>query len=266
MSLAIFTAYVGMILAPGTLHPFLKVVAILAISLGAGGAGCLNMAFEAHIDATMHRTKNRPIPQSYINANDAITLGMILSGLGIILLSLTTNPWAATLLGFTIFFYAVVYTLWLKPRTDQNIVIGGLSGALPPLIGWTSISPDFSFFPWIMVAIIFFWTPAHFWVVSILAAEDYKLAKLPMLPNTKGIKTTKEQILYYTLLTLLLSYLPYAMNFKGLAYLGFVNVIGSFYLAINIYVLYSDEKKYLFYSFFASLIYLFFLFLSFVIF
>ena len=195
MSLAIFTSVCGLLLAPNQIHPFLIFVAILCISIGAGASGAINMWYDQDIDGLMVRTKGRPIPQGKISALDALGFGTILAIISVLVLGLAVNYFAAFLLFFSIFFYIFIYTIWLKRRTPQNIVIGGAAGAFPPVIGWACSTGDISVFPLILFLIIFMWTPPHFWALALYKDIEYSKAKVPMLPVVKGKKITKMQIM-----------------------------------------------------------------------
>src|SRR3984893_8844933 len=208
MSLVVFTALVGLVLAPGHLHPVIGFTALLCIAVGAGAAGALNMWFEADIDALRARTACRPIPRGRILPGEALAFGLTLAGGSIVVLGLLVNVLAAGLLAFTIFFYAVVYTMWLKRSTPQNIVIGGLAGALPPAVGWAAASGTAPLNAWLLVAIIFFWTPPHFWALSLTMGDDYERAGVPMLPVAKGEAATRRQILIYSLILVPLAIVP----------------------------------------------------------
>lgn len=203
MSLVVFTALAGALLAPGTLHPLLLVLSIAAIAVGAGASGALNMVFDADIDAIMSRTRTRPLPSGRVSRDAALSFGIVLSAGSVMVLAFASNYVAAALLAFTIFFYVVIYTLVLKRRTPQNIVIGGAAGALPPVVGWAAVTGDVTLVPLVMFGIIFLWTPAHFWALAILKRDDYALAGIPMLPCVASAKSTRRQILFYAVLTAL---------------------------------------------------------------
>ncbi len=200
MSLVVFTALVGLLVAPVSLHPVEAFSAILFVALGAGASGALNMWWDADIDAVMKRTARRPVPSGKVQPGEALGIGMALSGISVVMLWLTTNWVAAALLAFTIFFYAVVYSMWLKRLTPQNIVIGGAAGAFPPMIGWVCATGSVSVEAFLMFAIIFMWTPPHFWALALFMKEDYHTAGVPMLTVTHGRKATRAHILAYTLL------------------------------------------------------------------
>ncbi|MFZ1347517.1 MAG: heme o synthase [Tabrizicola sp.] len=200
MSLVVFTALVGLLVAPVSLHPVEAFSAILFIALGAGASGALNMWWDADIDAVMKRTAKRPVPAGRVQAGEALAVGLALSGISVVMLGLATNLMAAGLLAFTIFFYAVVYSMWLKRTTPQNIVIGGAAGAFPPMIGWVCATGSVSVAAFLMFALIFMWTPPHFWALALFMKEDYHAAGVPMLTVTHGRKATRVHILVYTLL------------------------------------------------------------------
>ena len=200
MSLVVFTALVGLLVAPVGLHPVEGLAAILFIALGAGASGALNMWWDADIDAVMKRTARRPVPSGRVEAGEALAIGLALSGISVVMLGLATNLMAAALLAFTIFFYAVVYSVWLKRLTPQNIVIGGAAGAFPPMIGWVAATGQVSLEAALMFGLIFMWTPPHFWALALFMKEDYHTAGVPMLTVTHGRKATRAHILVYTLL------------------------------------------------------------------
>lgn len=200
MSLVVFTALVGLLVAPVGVHPVVGFASVLFIALGAGASGALNMWWDADIDAVMKRTQNRPVPSGRVQPGEALGLGMALSGIAIVMLALSANLFAAGLLAFTIFFYAVVYSMWLKRLTPQNIVIGGAAGAFPPMIGWAVATGGVSIESLLMFGIIFMWTPPHFWALALFLKKDYDTAGVPMLTVTHGRKETRRQILIYTVL------------------------------------------------------------------
>ena len=222
MSLVIFTGAVGVFVAPVHIHPFLAFASILFIAIGAGASGALNMWWDADIDLVMKRTKGRPVPSGRVTAQDAKILGLWLSVISVVMLGLTANILAAGLLAFTIFFYAVVYSMWLKRSTPQNIVIGGAAGAFPPMIGWAVATGDISLDSILMFGLIFMWTPPHFWALALFMNDDYTAAGVPMLPVTHGKRETRKQILIYTVLLA-----PVGMV------LAFSQIGGPVYLAIS---------------------------------
>jgi len=218
MSLVVFTAFVGLLLAPGGINPFVGAVAILCIAIGAGASGALNMWYDSDIDAVMSRTANRPIPAGRIERDHALVLGLVLSSFSVCLLGLATNWLAAGLLAFTVFFYAVVYTVWLKRSTPQNIVIGGAAGAFPPMIGWAAVTGTISLESVVLFLIIFLWTPPHFWALALYKQSDYGAANIPMLPNVAGERVTKIQIFVYSLLLVGSTLIPGLTGFMGPVY------------------------------------------------
>ncbi|MBA2589615.1 MAG: protoheme IX farnesyltransferase [Alphaproteobacteria bacterium] len=230
MSLVILTGLAGIVVAPGHVHPLTAFTALLCIAVAAGASGCLNMAYDSDIDVLMARTATRPIPMGYVAREDALAFGWTLSVAAVATMGLFVNFLAAGLLAFTVFFYVVVYTLWLKRRTPQNIVIGGLSGALPPAIGWASVTGDLSLAPLLLVAIIFMWTPPHFWALSLWRASDYARAGIPMLPVVKGKAHTRFQILLYTLVLVPLGVAPAFLNIGGPLYLVVSTGLGLWFL------------------------------------
>jgi protoheme IX farnesyltransferase len=218
MSLVVFTALVGLYVAPGHLHPVIASTALLCIAVGAGAAGALNMWYDADIDARMARTAGRPIPRGDVTPGEAAAFGMTLAAFSIATLGVLVNWFAAALLAFTIFFYVVIYTMWLKRSTPQNIVIGGAAGALPPMIGWAAVTGSLSIEPIVLFLIIFFWTPPHFWALSLYRTEDYARAGIPMLPVVAGDAATRRQILLYTLILAPLGAAPWFLGYASLAY------------------------------------------------
>jgi len=245
MSLVVFTGLAGIVAAPGHVHPLTAFTALLCIAVAAGASGCLNMAYDSDIDRLMTRTATRPIPMGHVAREDALAFGWTLSVASVATMGLFVNFLAAGLLAFTVFFYVVVYTLWLKRRTPQNIVIGGLSGALPPAIGWASVTGDLSLAPLLLVAIIFMWTPPHFWALSLWRSGDYARAGVPMLPVVKGKPHTRFQILLYTLVLVPLGVLPAFLHIGGWLYLAASGGIGVWFLweAIATYFEKNEEKE-----------------------
>jgi protoheme IX farnesyltransferase len=218
MALAVFTAFVGLVAAPGIINPAVAVTAILAIALGAGAAGALNMWYDADIDAVMSRTSRRPIPSGRVMRAEALGLGLVLSTLSVLALGMLAGWLAAALLAFTIFFYVVVYTMWLKRSTPQNIVIGGAAGALPPVIGWAAATGSVGLESAILFLIIFFWTPPHFWALALFKSGDYDAAGIPMMPNVAGEASTRKQILAYSLLLAPVGVAPWLSGFASGVY------------------------------------------------
>jgi protoheme IX farnesyltransferase len=232
MSLVVFTALTGLVCAPTAVNPILGAVAILCIAVGAGASGALNMWYDADIDAQMRRTRGRPVPAGKVQGADALALGVVLSLFSVMLMGMALNWLAAGLLAFTIVFYAVVYTMWLKRWTAQNIVIGGLAGALPPVIGWASATGDAPLNAWLLCAIIFMWTPPHFWALSLYTSEDYAKAGVPMMPVVKGAKSTRTQILVYSLLLIPVCLAPAFTGLGGPIYLGVAGLGGLVFLLL----------------------------------
>ncbi len=265
MSLVVFTGIVGLLLAPGSIHPVIAFAAILCIAVGSGAAGALNMWYERDIDVLMERTKDRPLPQGRIQAGEVLGFGLTLAIGSVLVMYLLVNFWASFYLAVAIFFYVCIYTLWLKRKTPQNIVIGGAAGALPPVIGWAAVMNETSLLPWILFGIIFLWTPAHFWALALSRHEDYAKAKIPMLPVISGLEATKSQILIYILGLVPLTLLPVYEGELGLLYGGVALVLGGVFLVCGIKVKYSQESKEGVRLFFYSIIYLFLLFAAMVV-
>ncbi|NKK81446.1 heme o synthase [Rhizobium leguminosarum] len=236
MSLVVFTAFAGLVLAPGHIHPVLGVIAILCIAVGAGASGALNMWYDADIDAIMSRTANRPIPAGRIAPSEALAFGLVLSGFSVVILGLAVNWLSAGILAFTIFFYAVVYTMWLKRSTPQNIVIGGAAGAFPPMIGWACVTNSVTIESTVLFLIIFLWTPAHFWALALFKMRDYEAVGVPMLPNVAGERVTKHQIVAYAVLTAVCAVLPSFLGFASLGYGLVAAVLGAIFIYCSIAV------------------------------
>ncbi|MDD1537091.1 MULTISPECIES: heme o synthase [unclassified Bradyrhizobium] len=238
MSLVIFTALVGMAMAPGHFHPVLAFTSLLCIAVGAGASGALNMALEGDIDSKMSRTANRPIPRGRITRPEAMAFGLTLSFFSVMTLGILVNWIAGSLLAFTIFFYVVIYTMGLKRWTAQNIVIGGAAGALPPVVAWAAVTGTVDVEPLLLFAIIFFWTPPHFWALALFRSDDYARAGIPMLPNVAGPDATRLQILLYTIVLIAVAAAPWALGYFDAVY-GIVSLIlgaGMLVLAINVYL------------------------------
>ena len=242
MSLVIFTCAVGLLTAPNLVSTKDAIIGILLVSLGAGAAGALNMWYESDLDALMTRTCLRPIPTGKINRNQALIFGVMLSIISVVSLDYFTNRISASLLLLTILFYVLVYTVWLKRRTPQNIVIGGAAGAFPPVIGWTIATGSISIEPVTFFLTIFFWTPSHFWALSLYKSDDYKKANIPMLPLTNGVESTKLNIFIYSLLMLPVIIFPYTINFVGLVFL-IPSILLTLYYNFLCYELYSFKKN-----------------------
>ena len=236
MILVIFTAFVGMMLAPETILPIDYFLVLLSISLGAGSSAAINMWFDEDIDKAMERTKTRPIPLGIISKVEALIFGLISGIISLFMMYYFSNTLATGLLLFTILFYIVIYTFWLKRTTSLNIVIGGAAGAIPPIIGWTAVIPEISYLPIMLFLIIFFWTPPHFWALSVYRFNDYEKVKVPMLPNVKSIADTKNQIVYYTIILIILSYTPLYSNLISYIYFIMASVL-NFVLISNAFKL-----------------------------
>jgi protoheme IX farnesyltransferase len=232
MSLVVFTALVGLVLAPQRIHPVLEAIALLCIAVGAGAAGALNMWWDADIDAVMSRTKDRPIPAGRMQPGEALTFGLVLATGSVVMLGLAANWLAAGLLAFTIFFYAVIYTMWLKRTTAQNIVIGGAAGAFPPMVAWAAASGTVSLDSVILFLIIFFWTPPHFWALALMKSDEYAKAGVPMLPVVAGPDATRRQILLYSLIYAPLGVLPWPLGMAGPLYGGIAIVAGALFIGL----------------------------------
>lgn len=262
MSLVIFTGFVGYWIAPGAadLHPFLAFIGILSLSIGAGAAGAINMWYDRDIDKIMKRTEGRPIPQGRIVPDEALGFGIFLSLLSVMMMGLAVNWTAALILGFANFFYVVVYTMWLKRTTPQNIVIGGAAGAFPPMIGWAMATGAVTIEPLILFAIIFFWTPPHFWALSLFANEDYKRANIPMMSVVAGERSTKIQMLAYSLIMLPLAIAPTFFGFASMIYGMVASSLTLFFIYTSVRVLLSNDLKHAKLMFGYSVFYLFALF------
>ena len=240
MSLVIFTALVGMVAARGELNIALGAVSLLAIAVGAGASGALNMWWDADIDAVMARTVGRPIPQGLVPRPEAAAFGGFLSLFSVVLLALSSNYLAAGLLAFTIFFYVVIYSMWLKRSTPQNIVIGGAAGALPPVVGWAAATGAAPIDAWVLFLIIFLWTPPHFWALALYREGDYARAGIPMMPNVKGERSTKRQIFAYAVVLAVTGLAPFVMDFAGVFYLAVASSFGAGFVYLSYQLLQSD--------------------------
>jgi protoheme IX farnesyltransferase len=267
MSLVIFSGFAGLWVAPGfsDLHPFLAFVAMLCLAVNAGAAGAINMWYDRDIDAIMNRTKERPLPLGKMHPDEALSFGLVLSVLSVLTMGIALNWVAAGLLAFANFFYVVIYTMWLKRTTPQNIVIGGAAGAFPPMIGWAAVTGDITLASVALFAIIFFWTPPHFWALSLFANADYKRAKVPMLPVTHGENHTKIQMIIYCILLTPLSVTPYFLGVSGIAYAIAAFVMSLFFLYSSIKVLNDQTYKSAKLMFGYSVFYLFAIFLALMI-
>ena len=263
MSLVIFTCVVGLLIAPIQVDFFTAMFSLTAVAIGAGAAGTLNMWYESDIDALMQRTCLRPIPTGKVSRNQALIFGVITSFTSVILLYAFSNFLSALMLSITILFYVIIYTIWLKQRTPQNIVIGGAAGAFPPIIGWTIATNTITFEPIFLFLIIFFWTPSHFWALSLYKIEDYSNAKIPMLPVVSGVKSTKINIFVYSIILVIISIIPYFFGYFGLTYLISSVFLGSYYIYLCYDLLsHSDRDKIIAKKIFIySILYLFLIFI-----
>ena len=265
MSLVVFTGLVGLLLAPDSIHPVLAVVAVICIAVGAGASGAINMWYDRDIDAVMARTKSRPIPSGRIEPEVALGFGISLSLGAVMLMGLAVNWVAAGLLAFTIFFYIIIYTIVLKRRTPQNIVIGGASGAFPPMIGWAAVTGDISLASIILFAIIFLWTPPHFWALALYRCEDYEKANIPMLPVISGKKVTRWHIFLYTLALVPVTLAPNLIGLSGLIYGVSALFLGLIFVVLSIATLKESGVKNARRLFPFSILYLFLLFVFLII-
>tara|TARA_Y100000589_G_C27129631_1_gene620015 strand:+ start:221 stop:1138 length:918 start_codon:yes stop_codon:yes gene_type:complete len=260
MSLVVFSGLAGLLLAPGTLHPILAIVAVLCIAVGSGAAGAINMWYDRDIDAVMERTKLRPIPNGRIAPGDALGFGIVLAVGSVAIMGLTVSIPAALILTVAILFYVFVYTIWLKRRTPQNIVIGGAAGAFPPMIGWASVTGSISIESIVLFALIFFWTPPHFWSLALYRAGDYEKAGVPMLPVVAGKRETKRQIIIYTLLLLPLAVAPALLGVTGWLYGVFSLILSLLFLVAAVLVWVDETERASRRMFTFSIVYLFLLF------
>ena len=267
MSLVIFTCVVGLLIAPIQVDFFTAMFSLIAVAIGAGAAGTLNMWYESDIDALMQRTCLRPIPTGKVSRNQALIFGVLTSFISVIMLYAFSNFLSALMLSITILFYVIIYTIWLKRRTSQNIVIGGAAGAFPPIIGWTIATNSITFEPIFLFLIIFFWTPSHFWALSLYKIEDYSNAKIPMLPIVSGIKSTKINIFVYSIILVIISIIPYFFGYFGLTYLISSIFLGSYYIYLCYDLLsHSDRDKIIAKKIFIySILYLFLIFITILI-
>ena len=267
MSLVIFTCVVGLIAAPVQVDFITSALSLCAVALGAGAAGALNMWYESDLDALMKRTCLRPIPTGKVSKNQALIFGLTTSFISVIALYYFSNLLSAVMLAITILFYVVIYTMWLKKLTPQNIVIGGAAGAFPPIIGWTIATGNITLEPILYFLIIFFWTPSHFWALSLYKTEDYNNANIPMLPVVAGIKITKVNIFVYGLILYIISLTPYYFGYLGLIYFSACLILGSYYvyLCYKLLIETVDENKFAKKIFIYSILYLFLIFIAILI-
>ena len=260
MSLVIFTGFVGLYLAPGDLHPVLAVISLIAIAAGAGASGAINQWYDRDIDAIMHRTRSRPIPSGEVAPSEALAFGITFSIISVLILSLSANFLAGGLLAFTIVFYGFIYTVWLKRSTAHNIVIGGAAGAFPPVIGWVAVTESVSIEPIILFSVIFFWTPPHFWALALVKRQDYKKAKIPMLPVVAGGNETRRQILTYSIIMVGVSLLPNFIGMSKILYGSLAGISGSIFLVLAFQLLRQQDDYRAMRLFKYSIAYLFILF------
>ncbi len=260
MTLVVFSGFAGLVLAPGEIHPFIAAIAVLCIALGSGAAGAINMWYDRDIDAIMKRTANRPIPAGRITPEGALEFGVVMAFASVFLMAVAVNYFAALLLLTAILFYTHIYTMWLKRRTPQNIVIGGAAGAFPPVIGWAAVTENISVEPLVLFLIIFLWTPPHFWALALCGCKDYAKANIPMLPVVAGEKKTKRQMLFYTLLLIPVTLLPAFIGTADHFYFIAAAVLNSVFLYHAVRVYRTQENAAYFAMFKFSVLYLFLLF------
>jgi protoheme IX farnesyltransferase len=260
MSLVVFTGLVGMFLAPVPIHPLIAAIGVLCIAVGAGAAGCINMWYERDVDALMTRTMDRPLPAGRVDPGTALGFGVSLAVGSVVLMYLAANVAAAALLALTIGFYVFIYTMWLKRRTPQNIVIGGAAGAFPPMIGWAVATGSVSLLPLILFAIIFMWTPPHFWALALYRAGDYAKAGIPMLPVVAGKPATRRQIVLYSALLVPLTLTPWMLHLTGAVYGIGAAMLGVMFFALALLVWFDDGERFARRLFGFSILYLFLLF------
>jgi protoheme IX farnesyltransferase len=265
MSLVIFTGFAGMFLAPASIHPLLFVISLFAIAAGAGASGAINQWYDRDIDAVMQRTQSRPIPSGAVEPAEALSFGLVISALSVLLLGLAANWLAAGLLAFTIFFYGVIYTIWLKRSTPQNIVIGGAAGALPPVIGWAAVTGTLSIEPLILFAIIFMWTPPHFWALALFRNDDYTRANVPMMPVVAGAAETRRQILIYAVLLAPLGVVPALIGMSSIFYGILAGALGLNFVRLSWQLFRAPDDQVARRLFGFSIVYLFLLFLALVV-
>jgi heme o synthase len=265
MSLVVFTGFVGLYLAPGHLHPVLAAIAVLCIAVGAGAAGAINMWYDRDIDAVMRRTRGRPLPAGRMAPGEALGFGCVLAGASVLIMGLGVNWVAAGLLALTIAFYVLVYTMWLKRRTPQNIVIGGAAGAFPPIVGWAAVTGSVGLPALLLFALIFFWTPPHFWALALYRSGDYERAGVPMLPVVAGARETKKQMLLYTVLLWPLALAPALIGVAGMVYGAVALVLSVLFTGAAIRVWRDGGERSAKQMFGFSILYLFLLFAFLVI-
>jgi len=266
MSLVVFTAFCGLSLAPGNIHPLIAISAILFITIGAGSAAAINMWYDRDIDAIMKRTQKRPIITGAINPDEALSFGVVTGVLSVILMALCVNITSAILLSITILYYVFIYTIWLKRSSIQNVVIGGAAGALPPMIGWAAVSGEVSWQSFTLFAIIFMWTPPHSWALALFRVQDYRDCGVPMMPVIKGDQYTKKQIFLYSILMVITTLLPYLLGMSSQIYLALALTLGAGFIYYTIKLFVDANNKYAKKLFWYSIFYLFAIFLSLLVF
>ncbi len=259
MFLVVFSSLAGLLVAPTKMHPLIASIAIICIMLGSGAAAVLNMWYDSDIDAIMERTKLRPLPRGAISRETAFHFGISLAVISVLIMGLVVNILSACLLAFSIFFYVVIYTIWLKRSTTSNIVIGGAAGAIPPVIGWAAASNNITYESLSLFLIIFLWTPPHFWALSLKIMDEYKKVKVPMLPVVKGVLHTQKQILFYSILMVISTYLPYFLGLNGIIYLSSTTILNIIFIYLSYKIYKSDSPKIYMALFSYSIIYLFLL-------
>jgi protoheme IX farnesyltransferase len=265
MSLVVFTALCGLLLAPGTVHPIIAFAAIICVTIGSGSAATINMWYDRDIDAVMKRTRKRPIITGIIDPDEALSFGIVTGVLSVIMMALCVNLVSAGLLAFTILYYVFIYTVWLKRTSIWNVVIGGAAGALPPMIGWAAVTGDVSWHSFTLFAIIFMWTPPHSWALALFRLQDYRDCSVPMLPVVKGTLYTKIQIILYTILMLITSSMPYFLGMSNVAYLVISSILGAVFLYYVFALFGNNELQNAKKLFFFSIFYLFSIFLSLIV-
>jgi heme o synthase len=266
MSLVVFTGYCGVNLAPGHIHPVIAFAAILLISIGAGSAAAINMWYDRDIDRIMKRTQKRPIVTGAIDPDEALGFGIVTGVMSVLLMALCVNIIASILLATTILYYIFIYTIWLKRSSIQNVVIGGAAGALPPMIGWAAVTGDVSWQSFTLFAIIFMWTPPHSWALALFRIQDYRDCSVPMMPVIKGSLYTKKQMLFYTILMLITCTMPYFLGMAGIIYLTVSSILGLIFLGYSILLFKDDDLRRSKKLFWYSIIYLFGIFLTLIMF
>lgn len=266
MSLVVFTAFCGLSLAPGNIHPLIAISAILFIATGAGSAAAINMWYDRDIDAIMRRTQKRPIVTGAINPDEALSFGIVTGVLSVILMALCVNIISAILLSITILYYVFIYTIWLKRSSIQNVVIGGVAGALPPMIGWASVNGEISWQSFTLFAIIFMWTPPHSWALALFRVQDYRDCDVPMMPVIKGDLHTKKQIFLYSVLMVITTISPYILGMSGRIYLAIALILGMGFMYYTVKLFGDNSNQYAKKLFWYSIFYLFTIFLSLLVF